>query len=149
MNPPSPDSIVQGALANCYFLSAISTIAENPERIKVIFVNPNLNSAGIYGVKFCINGQFKQVVVDDFLPVYKSSGKLAFSSTKDGSIWLSLLEKAWAKVHGNYERTILGNVEDAYSIITGAPVHVIDYEIEQKEENFEEAEFKELRQAFA
>ena len=43
---------------------------------------------------------------------------------------MCILEKAWAKIHGTYERTISGNVGDAYLIMTGAPVHVIDVDVE-------------------
>jgi hypothetical protein len=83
-------------------------------------------------VKFCINGRFESVFVDDNIPIDKNTGALAFSRTKDGSFWLSILEKAWAKIHGNYERTVNGTIGDAYLIMTGAPVHVINLDIEEE-----------------
>jgi hypothetical protein len=70
------------------------------------------------------------VVVDDYIPVDKDSEIPAFSKTKEGCFWLSILEKAWAKLHGSYERTINGNIGDAYLIMTGAPVHVIEIDTE-------------------
>lgn len=33
-----------------------------------------------------------------------------------------MLEKAWAKVNGNYENTIKGFVSEAFRALTGAPV---------------------------
>ena len=36
------------------------------------------------------------------------------------------LQKAWAKIHGTYQRTVNGNIGDAYLILTGAPAHVLD-----------------------
>ena len=33
-----------------------------------------------------------------------------------------LLEKAWAKVNGNYENSIKGFVSEAFRALTGAPV---------------------------
>jgi hypothetical protein len=50
----------------------------------------------------------------------------------DGSCWLSLLEKAWSKIHGSYELTVNGNIGDAYLIMTGSPVHVMSIDTEEE-----------------
>ena len=42
------------------------------------------------------------MIVDDFLPYDQSTNTPIFSKTADGSFWLSILEKAWAKIHGTY-----------------------------------------------
>lgn len=81
-------------------------------------------------MKFFINGKFQTVIVDDFIPYASLTNKPVFSRTADGSFWLCILEKAWAKIHGTYQRTINGNVGDAYLILTGAPMHVIDIDTE-------------------
>lgn len=39
-----------------------------------------------------------------------------------------LLEKAWAKVNGNYENTIIGLPSDALKCLTGAPVEYYSHE---------------------
>lgn len=75
------------------------------------------------------------VVVDDFIPVDKSTLQSPFSKTTNGSFWISILEKAWAKIHGSYEATFGGNIGDAYLILTGAPTHVINIEREQMNNN--------------
>mmetsp|Transcript_28873 Transcript_28873/g.27773 ORF Transcript_28873/g.27773 Transcript_28873/m.27773 type:complete len:173 (-) Transcript_28873:426-944(-) len=132
-NSLTPDNILQGSLGNCYFVSALCTIcSESPNRLRQIFLNTTVNKSGLYGVRLCINGQFQNVFVDDFIPVDKTTGLPVFSRTKDGTLWLSILEKAWAKIHGNYERTINGNIGDAYLILTGAPIKVINIEIEEQ-----------------
>jgi calpain-15 len=38
----TPNDIIQGSLGNCYFLSALSAIAEFPQRIKNIFITQNI-----------------------------------------------------------------------------------------------------------
>jgi calpain-15 len=40
---PTPSDIKQGALGDCYFLSSLSVIAENPERIKKMFLVSEVN----------------------------------------------------------------------------------------------------------
>jgi Calpain family cysteine protease len=35
---PSPDDVMQGALGDCYYLSAIATIAERPELLQVNYL---------------------------------------------------------------------------------------------------------------
>jgi calpain-15 len=94
-----------------------------------MFFNTQINKSGIYGVNFCINGEFQVVVVDDFIPYDQSTNKPVFSRTKNGTFWLSILEKAWAKIHGTYKRTVSGNESDAYLIMTGAPTQVIDIQL--------------------
>ena len=39
-----------------------------------------------------------------------------------------LLEKAWAKVNGSYENTIIGLPSDALKSLTGAPVEFYSHE---------------------
>lgn len=45
-----PDDILQGCLGDCYFLSALSALAEFPEMIAKIFVTQKINKAGCYVV---------------------------------------------------------------------------------------------------
>ena len=53
----SPDDIAQGKLGDCYFLSVLSVLATDPNFIKSLFVNPEINKAGIYAINFYINGE--------------------------------------------------------------------------------------------
>jgi calpain-15 len=46
------------------------------------------------------------VVVDDYIPC--KDGRIVFSHAHDNELWVMLLEKAWAKIHGNYARIIGG-----------------------------------------
>jgi len=65
---------VQGVLGNCYFLSALSAIAENPKRVEALFATKETNKAGCYQMYFYINGIKTSVIVDDYLPCKKSTG---------------------------------------------------------------------------
>ncbi len=81
-----------------------------------------MNDAGCYAMKFFVNGEPTVVVVDDYLPFSTLKHDWAFShSSQKGDLWVSLLEKAWAKIHGNYQRIEQGSVGEAISALTGAP----------------------------
>ena len=115
-----PNDINQGSLGDCYFLAVLSSLAEFPERIMDMFVTQSINDAGIYLVKFFINGTEYPVVVDDYFPVHPN-GHIAFASSKDDELWVSILEKAWAKLHGTYARTEGGLPSFAASHLVGVP----------------------------
>lgn len=66
----TPDDIKQGCLGNCYFLSALSALAEFPELVKKIFITKKKNAAGCYVVNLCLGGEFYKIIVDDYFPYY-------------------------------------------------------------------------------
>ncbi len=74
-----------------------------------------------YGCYYRINGIWKLVLVDDYFPCYGRWGKnFAFSATNGNELWVVLLEKAWAKLNGNYAKTIGGEPQEVFDIITNA-----------------------------
>ena len=131
-----PNDINQGALGDCYFLAALSSLAEVPHRVRAMFMTDVVNSAGIYMVRFFINGQDTPIIVDDYLPC-KRDGKPAFATSLDKEIWVCLLEKAWAKLHGSYARTEGGLPSFAATHIMGVPAEAYQHdEIKDTEEFF-------------
>ena len=118
------DDVVQGELGDCYFLSALSALAEREERIKKLFVDQVINKQGYYIIRVYINGLPVKIVVDDFFPCMNNS--LAFSSIEEDSlnIWPLLLEKAWAKVNSGYNNIIEGNVSQAFEFLTPSPNYI-------------------------
>lgn len=123
-----PNDINQGSLPNCYFLSALSSLAEHPDRVRKLFVTQEVNKAGIYVLSLCINGEFQEVVVDDAIPFDPVEGKPAFSRCHGPELWVMLLEKAWAKVNGSYERTKYGLSSTAFVFLTGVPCVYYDHQ---------------------
>ncbi len=59
----------------------------------------NLEYCGAFHFRFWVYGEWKDVVVDDFLPVGPDN-QLIFSKNRFSSneLWCALLEKAYAKV---------------------------------------------------
>lgn len=117
----TPADIRQGALGNCYFLSALSCLCEEPSRIENLFLTKKANTAGVYGVRMCINGDWKVVVVDDYLPCGSHTTGPVFSKANGPELWVQILEKAMAKCYGSYERLEKGYPMDALRDLTGAP----------------------------
>lgn len=130
-----PNDINQGQLGDCYFLAALSSLAEFPDRVKALFVTKTVNEAGIYLVNFFLNGQETPIVVDEHLPV-GANGKPCFATCRDNELWVSLLEKAWAKLHGSYARTEGGLPCFAASHLMGVPSESIQHDSIENSEDF-------------
>jgi calpain-10 len=58
--------------------------------------------------------------VDDLFPVYSHNTAFAKPSS-DGGWWIPLVEKAFAKVHVNYEMISSGSQAEAARFLTGSP----------------------------
>ena len=102
-----PNDLDQGLLGNCWFIAGCSGIANIPELFESVVPKDqsfDTQYAGIFHFKFWNYGQWVDVVVDDRLPV-SSENKLIFCSNKQepNEFWAALLEKAYAKLCGNYE----------------------------------------------
>ena len=57
--------------------------------------------------------------MDDYIPCLE--GSPCFTRANGNELWVIMLEKAWAKVHGSYERTAWGFPNLAMRDLTGAP----------------------------
>lgn len=102
-------------------MSAISALAEHPERVDKIMISDQEESAGIYAMHMYSLGVPFTQIVDDWMPM-DSSNKLMFAGLgKDGSSWGSVVEKMFAKWYGNYEHMVGGWMQDAVSALNGSP----------------------------
>eukprot|EP00656_Telonema_subtile_P000300 TRINITY_DN1014_c0_g1_i6.p1 TRINITY_DN1014_c0_g1~~TRINITY_DN1014_c0_g1_i6.p1 ORF type:complete len:479 (+),score=91.30 TRINITY_DN1014_c0_g1_i6:1132-2568(+) len=116
-----------------WFISSLATLAAtHPELINMRFLeaNPEL---GYYVVCFWKDGSWKEVIVDDRLLVQggKSRGyvetELVYAScfNKDDptepaqAVWVAIMEKAYAKLHGGYEALEGGHLSYGSVDLTG------------------------------
>ena len=76
-NGVTPKDIFQGSIGNCWFLSALSAIAEKPHRVENMFLNSGnaISTKGLYGINMHALGLPHTVLVDDFLPGYYEDEK--------------------------------------------------------------------------
>lgn len=75
---------------------------------------------GMYIFKFYKNFQWLYVLIDDRLPYDTEGEELVFGRCTDPSeLWVPLIEKAYAKLHGCYEALVSGFVDDGLTDMTG------------------------------
>jgi len=53
-----PNDIKQGMLGDCYFVAALATLAEWPDRVRKIYTTTKANKAQIFGVNLYKDGIF-------------------------------------------------------------------------------------------
>ena len=120
-----PQDINQGQLGDCYFLAVLSSMAEDPVQIFSMFHTKQINKAGCYLVLLYVNGVRRSVVLDDYLPC--RYGKPTFAHSKVSDVWACLVEKAWAKLHGSYEKIDKGSACVAASMLQGVPSWSVEH----------------------
>ena len=117
---PSAEDIQQGALGDCYFLSALAVVATRLDIINKIFVSKETNNIGAYQVRLCKDGNWQIITVDSLFPITKN-GTLAYANGARCQLWPAILEKAFAKIYGSYAAIESGTCIEALQILTGAP----------------------------
>jgi hypothetical protein len=169
----SPYDIKQGALGDCYFLSALAALARFPQIIQNLFVfcdldllkslhsknlkdqeiisqifmnfrdlndndqdclssinsfyTQNYERIKLFFMKIRVHGEWKIILLDDFLPTYNDTSELVFAKSLSKDLWVPLIEKIWAKLLGGYYRTSLGSPAEALYCLTDAPTTVITH----------------------
>ena len=122
---PNFENVVQGnLLQNCYFVSAVCSLCTWKNYLNKLFLVKGRSEENAYGVYLFLNGKWRLVLIDDYLPCnnINSVKKLCFGfSCCENELWVSLLEKAWAKVNGSYIRIGSGGFcNEAFDVLTEA-----------------------------
>ncbi|RKK85890.1 hypothetical protein BFJ71_g14048 [Fusarium oxysporum] len=145
----SSSDIQQGNSGDCWWLAALGTIAHREDLMNKICVARN-EEVGVYGFVFHRDGAWISTVVDDNLylkepdfdkETYDATGSKARHHRKQkqsnsealffakcidpNETWLPLLEKAFAKVHGDYQALDGGWAGIAMEDLTGGVATVI------------------------
>ena len=121
-----PNDIWPGSLQNYWFLTALATLAERPSLIKRLFCCDGVNKDGFYRLRLCKGGEWVVVTVDDYFPCLPQ-GNPIFSRSYSNDIWVLLLEKAYAKLHGSYMLLEKGQSHEALLDLTGSPTEYLDF----------------------
>ena len=103
-NGSSKNDVNQGQLGDCWFLCSLAVMAEREDLFKKVVPEGQgigKNYCGAFHFRFWRWGDWIDVVVDDFIPVFDGRPLFTYSDDK-GEIWPLLLEKAFAKLHGSY-----------------------------------------------
>jgi Ca2+-binding EF-hand superfamily protein len=118
--------VMQGALGDCWFLSALSVLATSPDDlVRNLFVG-SYPEYGFYQVTIYKDGDWRVATVDDRIPC-GASGRPYFASCRDpNEFWVPILEKAYAKLHGSYGAIESGNICDGLVDMTGESSEAMD-----------------------
>lgn len=126
--------ILQGALGDCWLLSAMACLAEHPGSIESLFNTLEVDPRGKYTVSLydIRDGQWKAVTIDDWIPCKASPGakdgvargqdgipQTLFARPNGNELWTMLLEKAMAKHCGSYAKIEAGITEWGIVSMTG------------------------------
>ena len=65
-------------------------------------------------------------MVDDWIPCHPDGKTPAFSRNHGNELWVPIIEKAWAKVHGSYAAIDGGHAHFTMRDLTGAPSYDIN-----------------------
>ncbi|KAL0233810.1 hypothetical protein PCE1_002316 [Barthelona sp. PCE] len=121
-----PYSVKQGYLGDCYYLASLSCLALYPKLLRRVFIEADPET-GYYKVRFWKNGEETIVEVDDYVPLYDWGGVLFGRSTNEKETWVSVLEKAYAKLHCSYANIASGFVCFAVADLTGGIGQILSF----------------------
>lgn len=111
-------------MGDCWFAASLAVISNIPGLLEQLCVKRD-EQVGVYGFIFFKDGDWISTVVDDQF-LYKMDPKnrlmrhLYFSSChEERESWLPLIEKAYAKLHGDYESLTGGYTCEGIEDLTG------------------------------
>ncbi|PVG01978.1 cysteine proteinase [Serendipita vermifera] len=162
----SSSDVEQGTLGDCWFLSALANVASVPGLLEKVCVARD-EPIGVYGFIFFRDHSWVDVIIDDQLfvnvPKFESLtpdeqrlyhgdpylyNSIARKGNKifyfamgktDGETWVPLIEKAYAKLHGNYTYLSGGFSMEGIEDLTGGVCSSISMvDIFDKEEFWKE-----------
>ncbi|CAE6515547.1 unnamed protein product, partial [Rhizoctonia solani] len=138
--------IMQGRLGDCWFLSALAIVSTVEELLEKICVARD-EKVGVYGFIFFRDGVWVDVIIDDLLftsvPKYdqlsrdernlyhgdrdkynstaRKGGKSLYFAKggTENETWVPLIEKAYAKLHGDYRSLDAGFASEGIEDLTG------------------------------
>ncbi|KAL7697410.1 cytoskeleton-associated protein CAP5.5 [Lotmaria passim] len=128
VGPVVSQSIDCGSLGDSWMVCAMAALAEEPSAVENMFSECDAaeRAVGAYRVSLNKDGWWQSVIVDDYLPTVNKMPVFARSVDEPRELWMSLLEKAYAKVHGSYASITGGDALQALSEFTGFPIFRFD-----------------------
>mmetsp|Transcript_27993 Transcript_27993/g.36165 ORF Transcript_27993/g.36165 Transcript_27993/m.36165 type:complete len:481 (-) Transcript_27993:413-1855(-) len=122
-----PRDVCQGSLGDCWLLAAISAVAEFPNYIEEqVFVTKEFNPEGVYVLRLydCQAQDFVEVSIDSLIPCkekkwWELKARPLFAQPKGDELYILMIEKAFAKFAGGYQKLDGGFPCLAWLALTG------------------------------
>lgn len=113
--------------------------------VKNIFVTQNVTSSGkvaeddyscgLYQLRFFLNGEQKTVTIDDYVPFVRDKMISSTAMNVNSEVqWLALVEKAWAKVCGSYEKTRGIHTLEVLKYLTNTSTVMLHHDLKEPDE---------------
>ena len=77
-------------------------------------------------------GEPVEMLIDDYFPFWIDNEEPSFSKGINGELWVMILEKVWAKLHGSYGNIWSGKPTECLHDLTGGPTRLIHTSSEDK-----------------
>lgn len=135
----APSDVEQGALGDCYFLGALSVVANRSDILSQLFGHfkmidstvtfASLMEKGLFTVQLYKDCDWHDVTVDTRIPCKMEGGRLVpcfGRCTSPSQMWAPILEKAYAKLHGSYQAIAGGRLSEAMADLTGGVTETVD-----------------------
>ena len=119
-----PNDVLQGQTGDCWLLATIAAAADRDGLIENLFISRSKSECGYYKLKlydhFNDNSpSWKIFTIDDKIPVNNNTNKPLYAQPNGSELFVLLLEKAFGKMLGNYNRLDGGHEIDAMYSFTG------------------------------
>ncbi|KAL2305889.1 hypothetical protein Nmel_003782 [Mimus melanotis] len=121
MDGVSRFDIMQGEIGDCWMLAALGSLTLRKQFLENVLPKDQGfqdDYAGIFHFRFWQYGEWVDVVIDDRLPILNGR-YLSVHPRTSNEFWPSLLEKAYAKLHGSYQKLNGGYLSDALVDLSG------------------------------
>ena len=121
LDSTSSNDVIQGKLGDCWFLGALAVMGAHTSLLQECFWRKDkYKEFGIYVCRFFKDCYQMYVIIDDRIPVFDKNGLVVFGQCKDpNELWVPVIEKAYAKLHGCYKALIGGYSHFALADMTG------------------------------
>jgi len=128
--PLSPEDLVtsirQETVMDCTVVASLVSLAAScalhDRSLPNVIFPASYSTHGRYLAKLHLNGIPRALTIDDLLP-FSAAGQPLFTHAP-GSLWVSLVEKAWIKANGGYEYPGGGASVDLYGLVGWIPEEV-------------------------
>ena len=135
--------VMQGNLGDCWFISALALVAIRDDLLHRVLCDEQFieyEDKGLYVFRMYKNCRVYYVVVDDKVPcLEKSDGQNfpAFARCRNpNEYWVSLVEKAYAKLNIRYINLTSGFIDEALQDLTGLAPGMLKFDSDTDQDSF-------------
>ena len=131
-NSPANYELKAGKYTSRKFLNAITLLSPNAH-YRNLFVDCDHMEMGYVACQFYKNGEWIYVLIDTQIPYSFQRKQFLFSSLEQSNFfWLSLLEKAYAKLNGKYSNINQLGLKETIADLCNGYVSTVDLESDSK-----------------